>query len=138
MAIQLERYEWGKGVRVKRPVNEAVVQEMVDFILGNSMLWERDPELFERRRRRWAQQIDVMPVVATSAPIDLQPEPSPPPAPVLVAVGVDEPEPPLVRLRSTPGEAKIRALHEEGRSLSEIKKLTGMPGTTIRGVLGRA
>jgi hypothetical protein len=84
--IYVEKHNWTTGQREKVPVNEGVIQEMVDLLFRSTRVWETAPELFERRLRNWQGRIFAVPVPAPAP----APEPEAEPEPALVAAGVSE------------------------------------------------
>lgn len=68
MTVCLQRYNWDTTAMERRPVNETVLQEMVDTLFARNPRWKADPEWFDRQLRNWQQRIDVVPAQAPEPP----------------------------------------------------------------------
>lgn len=58
MAITMARWDWSKQQHDRVPVNEAVLQDMVDTLFASRRYLE-DPEWLELRMRRWQAEMLV-------------------------------------------------------------------------------
>lgn len=71
MTVVLKRHNWTTATQEERPVNTAVLQEMVDILFARNQRWKQDPEWFDRKLRQWQLDLDrvpaAVPVVAPKA-----------------------------------------------------------------------